>query len=188
MSTVNKAASALYGAIRLARLDTGGMKYFDVSPAGFWHSFTAAIIVLPLYIGTVVARWGNLSDDVNGFRYFCIEAIAYVIAWTVFPVLMSVVVRAIDRDHYYIRSIVAYNWASVLQNLLYMPVAILSLSGVGGTEPLTMMILFLVMFYTWFVLKTALDVSPFTAWMLVAMDLVVSMVLSFWSDTLIWAS
>lgn len=187
MSTVNKAASALYGAYRLARLDSGGMNYFDTSPSGFWHSFTAAIIVLPLFAGTMLARWINLDGAVDGFRFICVELIAYVIAWTVFPVLMSVVVKAIDREQFYIRGIVAYNWVAVLQNLLYMPVAILSLSGVGGTEPLALMILFLVLFYTWFVLKTALQLKPFTAWMLVAMDLVVSMILSFWTDTLIWA-
>jgi len=44
---------------------------------------------------------------------------------------MMLVVRAIDREPLYIRGIVAYNWAAVLQNLLYMPVAILGLTGQG---------------------------------------------------------
>lgn len=185
MSNLNKVARALYGAYRLARLDPDGMTYFDTSPAGFWHSFTAAIVVLPLFLATMLARWLSVPGTVNGLRFICIELIAYVIAWTAFPVLMATVCRMLDTEQYYIRGIVAYNWAGVLQNLLYMPVAILSLSGVGGTGPLAMMILFLVMFYTWFVIKTAMKLPPLTAWGIVALDLIISMVLSFWADTLI---
>lgn len=185
MSTLGPVSRALYGAYRLARLDPDGMRYFETSPAGFWHSFTAAIVVLPLFIGTILARWFSLHDTVGGLRYISIEIIAYVIAWTAFPVLMALVVRAVEKEQHYIRCIVAYNWAAVLQNLLYMPVAIMSLSGVEGTEPLAMLILFLVMFYTWFVIKTALHLSPLTAWGIVALDLLISMVLSVWADTLI---
>ncbi len=187
MTALNKAATALYGAYRLARLDPDGMKYFDDSPHGFWHSFAAAVVVLPLFIGTMLTRWINLPDTVNGWRYVSIELIAYVIAWTAFPVIMVLVVRAMDREQFYIRGIVAYNWAAVLQNLVYMPVAILSLSGVAGIEPLALIILFLVMFYTWFVIKTALQLSPLLAWSIVALDLIISMVLSFWADALIAA-
>jgi len=187
MSTINTATNALYGAYRLARLDPDGMKYFDDSPHGFWHSFSAAIVVLPLFAGTMLARWTSIPDTVNGWRFISVELIAYVIAWTAFPVIMMLVVRAIDREPLYIRGIVAYNWAAVLQNLLYMPVAILSLTGVEGTGPLAMIVLFLVMFYSWFVAKTALQLTPLMAWSIVVLDLLISMVLSFWADTLIAA-
>jgi len=185
MSTMGPVSRALYGAYRLARLDPDGMTYFEANPEGFWHSFTAAIVVLPLFIGTMLARWFSLPDTVSGLRFISIEIIAYVIAWTAFPVLMVLVARAIKKEQHYIRGIVAYNWAAVLQNLLYMPVAILSLTGVDGTEPLAMLILFLVMFYSWFVIKTAMQLRPLTAWGIVALDLLISMVLSVWADTLI---
>lgn len=187
MSAIGTAANALYGAYRLARLDPDGMKFFDDSPKGFWHSFSAAVVVLPLFAGTMLARWMNAPDTIDGWRFASVELIAYVIAWTAFPVIMAMVVKAIDREAFYIRGIVAYNWAAVLQNLLYMPVAILSLSGVEGTGPLAMIILFLVMFYTWFVAKTALQLTPLVAWSIVVLDLLISMVLSFWADTLIAA-
>ncbi len=187
MTALNKAANALYGAYRLARLDPGGMKYFDDSPNGFWHSFGAAIVVLPLFAGTMLARWISLPDTVNGWRFISVELIAYVIAWTAFPVLMILVTGAIDRERFYIRGIVAYNWAGVLQNLVYMPVAVLSLSGVGGTGPLALIILLLVMGYTWFIIKTALQLSPMVAWGIVALDLLISLVLSFWTNALIAA-
>jgi len=177
---------ALYGAYRLARLDPDGVKYFNDSVDGFWHSFRAALVVLPLFAGTVLARWSSLPPEtVSGWRFLSIEIIAYVIAWTAFPVLMVLVVKVIDREQFYIRGVVAYNWAAVLQNVLYMPIAILSLTGVGGTEPLALIILFAVLFYSWFVAKTALQLSPLMAWGIVALDLLVSMVVSFWADSLI---
>lgn len=185
MSGLNIATRSLYGAYRLARLDVGGMQYFDVSPNGFWHSFTAAIFVLPFYLATMLARWFIVPETVSGWRFIAIELIAYVIAWTAFPVLMTIVVKALDREQYYIRHIVAYNWAAVLQNVVYLPVVMLNLLGVSAVQPLSLMVLMLVLFYTWFVTKTALQISIFAAWGIVALDLLVSIVLSVWSDTLI---
>jgi len=187
MSTINTAAKALYGAYRLARLDPGGIKYFDDSPNGFWHSFTAVIVVFPMFLGTMIARWSSLPDTVSGWRYIFIEFIAYAIAWTAYPVLMAIVVKAIDRERFYIRGIIAYNWAGVLQNMLYMPVAILGLAGIGGTEPLAMFILLAVIFYSWFVAKTTLELSPMMAWGIVGLDVLISVILSSWTDTLIKA-
>lgn len=187
MSGINTAARALYGAYRLARLDPNGLSYFDISPTGFWHSFTAAILVFPLYLATMLARWVAQAEPTNGIRFIAIEMIAYVIAWTAFPVLMTVVVKAVDREQYYMRGIIAYNWAAVLQNVLYLPVVILGLVGVRGIEPLSLAVLIFVLFYSWFVTKTALQVSIFAAWGIVALDLVVSILLSFWSEVLIAA-
>lgn len=185
MSGLNTATRALYGAYRLARLDPDGMKYFEISPNGFWHSFSAAIFVLPFYLATMLARWFIVPETVSGWRFLAVEMIAYVIAWTAFPVLMILVVKAMDREPFYIRQIVAYNWAAVLQNVVYLPVVMLNLLGVSGIEPLSLMVLMLVLFYTWFVTKTALQISIFAAWSIVALDLLVSIVLSVWSDTLI---
>jgi len=185
MSAINAAARSLYGAYRLARLDPGGMAYFDDSPNGFWHSFTAAVLVLPLYLATMLARWFTQPDTSNGWRFILVELIAYVIAWTAFPVLMALVVKAIDRERFYVREIIAYNWAAVLQNTVYMPVVILTLLDVQGVQPLSLIVLMLVLFYSWFVTKTALQVSIFSAWMIVGLDLLLSIILSFWSNVLI---
>lgn len=185
MSGINAAARSLYGAYRLARLDPDGMKYFDDSTDGFWHSFTAAIIVFPFYLATMLARWTIVPEATNSLRFILVELIAYVIAWTVFPVLMVLVVKAVDREKFYIREIVAYNWAAVLQNVVYLPVVMLTLLGVQGVQPLSLMVLMLVLFYSWFVTKTALQVSIFAAWSIVALDLLLTIMLSFWSDVLI---
>ena len=96
------------------------------------------------------------------FRFITLEAIAYVIAWVAFPLLMASLARLLDRDDYYIRYIVAYNWAAVLQNLLYIPIAILAAAGVLSialSNTLGLMALALIVAYTWFITRTALEVA-----------------------------
>ena len=39
MISLREVFTALYGAYRLARLDAGGLKYFDITDQGFWRSF-----------------------------------------------------------------------------------------------------------------------------------------------------
>jgi len=188
MSWVNAAYLAIYGAYRLARGDESGYRYFDLSPAGFWHSFTAALVVLPLFVALMIARFTAISDQTDGFVFIVVELIAYSISWTAYPVAMAAVVKMLGRERHYIRCIVAYNWASVWQNLLYLPVSILSMAGVlgpGSGSLLGLLALFLILVYSWFVLKTTLDVPPAIAWLLVALDLLISMTVSLWSDALL---
>ena len=54
--TAGETLRALYGAYRLARLDAGGMAYFDSSIGGFWRSFFAAVLVVPFYALLLVMR------------------------------------------------------------------------------------------------------------------------------------
>lgn len=188
MSWLSPAYSALYGAYRLARFDAQGLRWFDVSPAAFWYSFLAAGFVAPLYATLMVTRFQTMPVPVSGLRFFVVELIAYSIAWTAFPVAMATVVKMLDRERHYIRCIIAYNWAAVLQNLLYLPISILSISGVlggGGGSLLGLVALLAILIYSWFVLKTTLEVPPAVAWVLVALDLLISMIISLWSDALL---
>src|SRR5215469_13609286 len=91
---------ALIGALRLARGDRGGMAYFDRSPDGFWRSFRAAVISYPLYLvllsmRVTVAEW----EQSGALLIITVETIAYVIAWTAFPLLMLIVAQRIGRPH-----------------------------------------------------------------------------------------
>jgi hypothetical protein len=185
MGDLTKSLNALYGAYRLARFDAKALRYFDPTVPGFWHSFQAAIWVFPLYMAIVFVRWMNLDMEIAGLRFFLIEVIAYVIAWVAFPNILLYVVRALDRENKYYRAVIAYNWAAVIQNLVYTPVAIINLSGVSGAGPLTFMVLIAILIYTWYVTKTSLDLRGSTAWLVVGVDILISMVLSFWVDALL---
>ncbi len=188
MSNFSKTLYALYGTYRLARFDTAGMKHFEDTPAGFWHSFQAAIWVFPLYLLTVLARWDRMDSDISVLYFLLVQIIAYVIAWTAYPVILPYVARAFDRQANYQRSIIAYNWTAVIQNLAYTPLAIISLTGATGAGLLTLIVFILIISYSWFVTKTALDIKTSAAWVVVGIDIMISMILSNWVDMLLFSS
>lgn len=190
MPGLNEILRALYGAYRLARFDAGGLAFFDATPGGFWKSFFAAAVVAPLYVVLLAVR---LHADLPGLaaaRFLAIEGIAYVIGWVLFPLVMATVARLIDRERHYIRYIVAYNWASVWQNAVYLPIAILSMAGVlagGAGGLLALGALVVVLVYAWFVARAALDIPGPFAVPLVALDVVLGLLLNGFAESMIHA-
>jgi len=181
MVTAKEAVSALYGAFRLARLDPSGLDFFDNSVRGFWNSFFAAVLVLPFYLVLTAMRHSVLETAVPFGRFFAIEMIAYVIAWVAFPLVMASLTRTLEREDRYIRYIVAYNWAAVWQNALYMPVAMLSVGGVlapAGANALGFLALALIVIYVWFVTRTALKVTAGMAAGIVGIDFLLSILIN----------
>lgn len=172
---------ALYGAYRLARLDATGMSHFDVSADGFWKSFFAAVIVAPLYVLFLLLHFQAGENDASFFRYVSIETIAYVITWVLFPLVMAGMTKFLGREDKFIAYIIAYNWASVWQNAVYLPVQILIAAGVLSAEAgasFSIAVLMAVLFYVWFITRTALDVPVSTAAAIVVIDLLLSVLVN----------
>jgi len=188
MITIRETLSALYGAVRLARFDANGMAFFDISVRGFWRSFYAAAIVAPFYGILLAIRFSAANIDASGPRYIAVEAIAYVISWVAFPVVMASFSRFLEREQRYLRFIVAYNWASVLQNAIYIPLAMLAASGAisgGNANTLGIIVLIIILVYSWFIAITALDLSAGMATGVVALDLVLSIFIDAISESLL---
>ena len=187
MPFLNEALNALYGAYRLARLDARGLSYFNVSEQGFWRSFRAAGIVFPMFFLLMAIRYGVGDLETSLGRYISVEFTAYVIGWVAFPVVMVGIARQFERTHHYMRFIIAYNWAAVLQNGLYIPIAILSitgqLSGPGGFLVLLAMVV--IIFYSWYVAKTALDIRGRAAAGVVFFDFVISFAINMYAQGLL---
>ncbi|MDP6603857.1 MAG: hypothetical protein QGG17_06660 [Rhodospirillales bacterium] len=180
MITLNEATTALYGAYRLARYDPSGVNYFDTTIAGFWRSFYGAVFVAPLFLLRISIRFQNGAWDAPAVHVVAIESLAYVIGWVAFPLAMVWVARLLERESAFIRYIVAYNWALVLQSAVFIPVEALSLTRMIPIAAGNMMLLVLVMAiagYTWFVARTALNLAPVTAAGIVALDFVLAIVI-----------
>lgn len=188
MPSLSETARALYGAYRLARMDAGGMAFFDATVDGFWKSFFAAVLVAPFYLVLMFVRMAGGGVEASVPRYLAVEAIAYVISWVIFPLVMVTLVRLFDREDRYLGFIVAYNWAAALQYGIYMPVAILTVGGVL-LQPLGDIIAFgvliAIMLYSWFVTRVALRVPGMLAALLVALDLILSLFVSAAAESLL---
>jgi hypothetical protein len=173
--------AALAGAFRLLRFDASGFRFFDPSIDGFWRSFFCAVLILPLYLLLIALRMDDdeLANPV--LRIAAVEAIAYVIGWTAFPLLIAFLTEVWDRAERYTGYIVAYNWGAAPQVVLMLAVSLVRALGLFPTELLaglqlgTMVYLMAVQ---WFVARRALDVGPGAALGVVAADFLLSFLIA----------
>ena len=171
----------LYGAWRLARVDRGAMSYFDDSIEGFWKSFFAAVLVAPGYIILIALEPEALETDSGALRLILIHFLTYTMSWTVYPVVVHPICQVMDRDAAYVRFIVAFNWAKVIQMAAYVPVVVIVWLGIlpdGLASLLNGVIYVALLAYQWFVTRTALDIQPWPATGLVVVDFIISVILS----------
>ena len=181
MITAPEVARALYGALRLARLDPGGIDQFGDTVEAFWRSFYAMLIVAPGHLILAVIRHSVVEPTSGSIQVFLVEAIGYVIGWFAFPLVMFYVADKLDRGERYFRYIAASNWAAVLQvALMLVIVAVeygfgMSLATVGFVHLITMIV---VLVYFWFIARVGLDISGRAAAAIVGLDLVLSLVIN----------
>ncbi len=174
MISAREAAYALLGAGRLARMDPGGLSHFDTSVPGFWRSFYAAVVVAPVYVLLMVFYAILHPVDAGPVRWVVVEAIAYVIEWTAFPLAMVTIARWLSRSDNYIRYIVAHNWANVLGVALFLPVAAITAIN-PALVGLMYMAMIAVFVYQWYVARTALVITGGEAGVLMVFNLVLSL-------------
>ncbi|MGP1397201.1 MAG: hypothetical protein ACTS3R_16975 [Inquilinaceae bacterium] len=177
MGLINEAARSVMGAWRLACRDPGGMAYFDRTPDGAARSFVVALWLLPplalMRVAAMPAAWETASPSL----ILTAETLSYVIGWVAFPVAMITITRLIDRAERYVDFLVAYNWSAVIQVALFMPLTVVDLAApesVGLLALLGLIVYPAVLYYAWYVLKTALDVGGGLAIGLLLADLVLS--------------
>jgi hypothetical protein len=177
MAPLSEIIASIYGAVRLARFSPDGMSFFNISASGFFRSFTAAAIVAPFFFVLLLVRFDSISEPPLFSRFLILESLAYVIAWCTFPLVMEGLSRTMLRRDKYVPFIIAYNWAMVPQNTLYILIILLGHIGFysqGTTNGLALIVLIWSLIYTGFVARTALDVSPATAGGIVIVDLLLS--------------
>jgi hypothetical protein len=174
MITAREVSYGLFGAWRLAHLDPRGMEYFDTSVEGFWRSFWTAALMAPPYAILVMLQLSDRPDDWDELRVLLVEGIGYTIAWTAFPLAVWYLLGALGKQQRYIPYIVAYNWSNLIQIAVMLPVAALEASG-GLPGPVTGIVFIaafgFVLFYQYFIARTALEVDIAIAAGLVFIDL-----------------
>ena len=169
---------ALFGAFLLARRDARGMGYFDISVEGFWRSFFAAVLVVPLFAIIVALHRPEGGTEISVGRQFLGQTIRYALDWAAYPVIMAVIVRLMNLGHLYVGYIVAYNWSKVLINALFLVMAVLAAPDI---VPVTLIgflqlaALIAVIYYLWFITCTALQLAWYVGVAMVAIEFVASL-------------
>ncbi len=166
MFTPDEIRNNLTGAFQVMKGDPDGMNDLDTSVEGFWRSFGALILIVPVIVLSLLAD-KQLEVDVKelagSFLPVPVLVFLILIDWILFPALMALASRPLGLANQYVPFIVARNWASVLASALSIPPLLLYLAGV---LPVMLLILFsyavlmLIGFFSYRIARTALMVSP----------------------------
>ena len=177
MITRTEAFTGLYAAWRLLLRDARATSLFDATPLGAVKSFFCALIVLPGYALIVTFVHTKTATDVNWFRFFLVEAIAYVITWCAWPLLMFYIATALDRSRDFLLYLTALNWSAGPQMLIWLFVLFLAFSGVFPQELVVvanLVALAVILMYHLFILRTTLRLTFLVALGLVIGEAIVS--------------
>jgi len=177
---------AIYGAWLLARMDRAGMAHFNISFEGFWRSFFAAVIVAPGYAILVADKLAGREEAFNPGWVFVVQGVAYVVGWAAFPLVAIGVTALLNLSHNYVPMIIAANWAAVIQVALFLAALFLTFILPGVLSGLLLTVATIaILFYQWFVLRTALDTTGGIALALVLVDLLLNAVINISAEGMI---
>ena len=188
MLTLEEISRSLTGAWLLMKGKEAGMRAFDVSIDGFWRSFGAILLMLPLYLPTLLAQRAvsiemlpvTAADFPDGL-FFLVSALGIAIDWIAFPLVAAAIAGPLGFSHRYIPLIVARNWTSVLALVPYALPQILYALGIASGQMmmlLTLIAVGIVLRYRYVVTKAALGGQTSVIVGLVALDFVLGLFLS----------
>lgn len=174
---------SLYGVYLLARMDSWGMGHLNLTVEGFWRSFFAAVLVAPAYAILIGQKLMARPEPLDLGWVVLVQGVTYVLSWMAFPLAALVVTFALNLSRNYVALIVAVNWAQVLQTAVFLTAVLLSLVLPGLLAGLLVTIVTGgVLFYQWYVVRTALQTTGGTALALVLIDLVLNMAINLSAD------
>ena len=159
--------------------DSRAWSKFDLTTDGFYRSFAAMFIVLPLNIVTDVllnqaaiaerARKGLPPfERAYGFGDATFSTFAVVgVEFLIFPFAMIFLLRYLDLAHRYTALIIAHNWGTVVVWLFNLPGFLLYAAGFISSDlarDIWFIVLGFTIYYRFYIAQTALD----TTWPLAA--------------------
>ena len=168
----------LQGVRRLSQFDQIGFLFFDASRKGFWRSFGAAMICLPIWGLAEYQQAAHLGHEA-ALRYLAIQAIAYIVSWLAYPLLVLQIADYFGVWPNYYRYMVAYNWFQPLLQLLWLPLLLLEFLP-GASQAPMVGIFWLVLqvvqgAYGWFMARYGLCVSVSTAAAMAVLDMALAL-------------
>ncbi len=178
---------AVQGALLLARGDTAGMGWFDISFDGFWHSFTAPLLAAPIYALLLAEQYARFGSTGGLGAIVLAESVSYILDILTFPVLAIFLTRFLGLSARYVPLVVATNWATLPQVLLFLAAVTLGILVAPLRPALLLFAMLASLTYQWFVVRTALGSTGGHAAAFVMLNLLVGLLLNRVADTFLQA-
>ncbi|MBL8631432.1 MAG: hypothetical protein JNM81_17485 [Rhodospirillaceae bacterium] len=178
MIDAGRLAQVIHGLRSILRVEPDGLAFFERTYDGFVRSFFPAIVLAPLHMAHSALSYDAMKTKPDVMSYGIIEALTYVLTWTLFPYVMIYVTRLLGKPERFFDYIVPYNWLQLLVGLVVLPLTLLvdlQLLGNDGAAFFNFIILGLFLTYGTFLARTALVLSTSTAFGIVILDILLNL-------------
>ncbi len=177
-SWADEALSSIIGAFDLLMRDEQGMQKFNLSANGFWRSFGAILIIIPIYLFAASTDWSAAAGGEPGDFSAIRSLISLSIQWVVWPVVALYLLRALSVEKFYARYITVFNWTMVVAMIISAVPSIVIATGLAWPQAvvfLSFMLLFITLYFEWYITSKSLGTPMGVTAAIVAADFVVSL-------------
>ncbi len=186
MSLWGAVARPMQGVLRLLAGDRTGLELLGADTrAGWIASFVGpGLLLLPAYLYLALP---DLDPDEAIGRTLAVEAIAYVVGLTLFPVAAHLLCGQWNKAAQWFDYVPAYNWAGVLQMAIYAPATVLGRGEAlapGVLLALALLALAAAVAVQYRIARTVLGIDTMQAFGLVALELSLGLTLHQIADQL----
>jgi hypothetical protein len=176
MYTSDEITRNLAGAWQVMNGRPAGLAQLDNSIEGFWRSFGAIVLSVPVLVLVLLSQDRialDLEEPSGSVLPVPVQMSVWLVEWVLFPIVMAIVARPIGVASHYVPFIVARNWASVLIMAAYALPLLAYLAGIVPARGLLFIqfVILVVSGYFWFrIARTALLAPPGLAVAIVVAD------------------
>ncbi len=186
IASTEEVARSLTGAWDFLHRRTGGVRRFDFSARGFFHSFWSLPVAAPAFIGAVAAERAERGLLVQGAGLFddpdpiFAAAVLFAAGWLILPVLAWCVTGLLGLRGRMPAFIIACNWSNVIGAIFLAAPSILYALG-WATDALAwfygLAFLLVAAEMRWFMARVTLGVSSGVAAVLIGAEVVCGLTL-----------
>ncbi|MHA7774825.1 hypothetical protein [Roseibium sp. M-1] len=173
------------GSLLLLRNRPEGMALFDQSIPGFWRSFSVVMLLIPAYLAGGLAERKFMfaaneyhPDMFPDGAFWFAQMFGLAADWLTLPLLLAALAIPLGVSHRYVPFVVARNWTSLLASTPYLIIYTLYILGIFGAELtlfLSLLLLPVLIWYSYLVTRIALQAGLGITIGIVVLDVVLSL-------------
>ncbi|MEP3247685.1 MAG: hypothetical protein ABJN40_07840 [Sneathiella sp.] len=177
MASLTEIIWSLFGCYRLAVRDKNALDFFNISASGFWISFSAILLALPVLALENTLEHNAIGTDVDMLPYLLVRVVGTVASWGIYLTFIALFDQFYSRTGRFGAFVIVYNWAQFALILIWFPISILTMGLMGpeATSLFALIFMGLSYVYLWYIIVTSMEVSGPVAAMLAFSEFIIAL-------------